>query len=73
MSQSENFEQSLRSLEDIVQRLEAGELSLEDSLKAFEHGVKLARQCQKTLNEAELKVEKITQEMMQEDEHPNDE
>ncbi|WP_367605992.1 exodeoxyribonuclease VII small subunit [Legionella sp. W05-934-2] len=72
MTKAENFEQSLRSLEEIVQKLEAGELSLEDSLKAFEEGVKLARQCQKTLSEAELKVEKITQEMMREDERSDD-
>ena len=72
MTKAENFEHSLKSLEDIVQRLEAGELSLEDSLKAFEEGVKLARQCQTTLTKAELKVEKITQEMMQKDEPPTD-
>lgn len=72
MSKAENFEQSLKSLEEIVQKLEAGELSLEESLKAFEEGVKLARQCQMTLSDAELKVEKITQEMMQEGERSDD-
>lgn len=72
MTKVSNFEQSLQSLEEIVHKLEEGELSLEDSLHAFEQGVKLARQCQKTLNEAELKVEKITQEMMGGDKQSDD-
>ena len=41
-----NFERSLNDLEKIVEELESGDLSLEDSLKAFEKGIKLARDCQ---------------------------
>lgn len=51
-----SFEQSIQSLESIVTQLEKGELTLDDALKQFETGIKLARQCQKTLKEAEKKV-----------------
>ena len=53
---SKNFEQSLKSLEELVDALENGDLSLEDSLKKFETGVKLAAKCQKALTNAEQKV-----------------
>ncbi len=53
----EKFETALKKLEDVVRRLEGGELSLDDSLKAFEEGVKLAGFCSKKLNEAEKRVE----------------
>ena len=52
-----DFEKSLQKLEDTVQKLESGELTLEESLKAFEEGVSLARSCQETLKSAEEKVE----------------
>jgi exodeoxyribonuclease VII small subunit len=51
------FESSLRELERIVEELEAGDLPLERSLELFEQGVKLSRECQKRLDEAERKVE----------------
>lgn len=54
---TEKFETSLKKLEEVVKRLESGELSLEDSMKAFEEGVKHAAICTKKLNEAERKVE----------------
>jgi exodeoxyribonuclease VII small subunit len=54
---SERFDASLKRLEEIVKRLEAGDLPLEDSLKAFEEGVKHATLCARKLNEAEQKVE----------------
>ena len=50
------FEESLAKLEGLVEKMEAGELSLEDSLKTFEEGVKLTRQCQQALVAAEQKV-----------------
>ena len=50
------FEDSLAELEQLVEQLEQGEISLEDSLKSFERGVKLTRTCQKSLQEAEQKV-----------------
>ncbi len=54
---TEKFETALKKLEDVVNKLERGELSLDDSLKAFEDGVKLAAFCSKKLNEAEKRVE----------------
>ena len=55
-----DFEVSLARLEAIVDKLESGELSLEDSLKIFEEGVSLTRNCQKALSEAEQKVKQLT-------------
>ncbi|MDA0796960.1 MAG: exodeoxyribonuclease VII small subunit [Proteobacteria bacterium] len=54
---SVDFEQQLASLEALVESLESGELSLEDSLKSFEAGIKVARECQQALKAAEQKVE----------------
>jgi exodeoxyribonuclease VII small subunit len=54
---AEKFETALKKLEEVVKRLEGGELSLDDSLKAFEEGVKQAAFCSKKLNEAEKRVE----------------
>lgn len=51
------FEASLEELEKIVRQLEEGELPLEESLKLFESGVKLSRECQVRLNEAERRIE----------------
>ena len=56
LNESINFEQSLKDLEDIVRKMEQGELSLEHSLEAFEEGVKLTRNCQTALQKAEQKV-----------------
>lgn len=52
----DNFEEQLDELEQIITRMEQGDLSLEKSIKEFEQGIKLANDCQKTLSEAELKV-----------------
>lgn len=54
---SVNFEQSLEQLELLVRKMESGEMPLEDSLKAFEEGIGLVRQCQKSLTEAEQRVQ----------------
>ncbi len=51
------FEETLASLETLVEQLEKGDLSLEESLKSFEQGVKLTRACQTALQEAEQKVQ----------------
>lgn len=51
------FEDSLAELEKLVEQMEQGDLSLEDSLKFFERGVNLTRICQKSLQEAEQKVQ----------------
>ena len=54
-----DFERALGELEGIVARMEEGELSLDDSLSAFERGIALYRQCQTALDRAELKVRKL--------------
>ena len=54
-----NFEDSLAKLECIVDALEDSDVSLEESVKKFEEGIKLVRDCQKQLKEAELKVNKL--------------
>jgi len=51
------LEESLESLESLVERLESGELPLEEALKEFEQGIKLTKQCQNALKEAEQRVE----------------
>lgn len=54
-----DFEKKLGRLEEIVQKMEKGDLSLEDSLKFFEEGVRLSRECHKSLSEAEQKVKTL--------------
>jgi exodeoxyribonuclease VII small subunit len=53
----DKFEEALGRLEDIVKKMEAGDMTLEESLKAFEEGIKLARLCSRRLDEAERRVE----------------
>jgi exodeoxyribonuclease VII small subunit len=55
------FEKALARLETIVSELERGELSLDESLKIFEEGVKLSKTCLKMLDDAERKVEILVQ------------
>ena len=56
-SESPDFESSLAGLERIVRELERGDLPLEKSLQLFEEGVRLTRECQQRLNEAERRIE----------------
>ena len=58
-SNPESFESAMEQLETLVSRMESGELSLEESLKAFEKGVHLTRFCQDQLQKAELKVQEL--------------
>ncbi len=51
-----DFEKKLKRLEDIVEKMESGDLSLDDSMKLFEEGVKLSRDCQGQLGVAEERV-----------------
>ncbi len=51
-----NFELSIEQLEKIVTELESGDLSLEDSIKKFEEGIKLSRLCSRMLDETEQKI-----------------
>lgn len=53
------FEQSLAQLEALVQKLESGDMALEDALQAFESGVTLVRECQQSLQVAEQRVQKL--------------
>jgi exodeoxyribonuclease VII small subunit len=52
-----SFESSLHRLEQIVKKLETGDLALDEAMKLFEEGIALSQQCQKQLEEAENKVE----------------
>lgn len=58
-SQVEQFEKSLDELETLVNRMEQGELSLDESLQSFERGIALYRNCQSALEQAELKVQQL--------------
>ena len=57
MTDTPSFEQALQQLEQIVQKLEKGELPLEDSLKLYEDGIRLSRLCHGKLEEAEGRIE----------------
>ena len=62
MSEELTFEETLKQLEDVVERLESGDsLTLDESLAAFEEGVRLTRLCRKTLEEAELRVRRLAE------------
>ena len=54
-----NFEASLDKLKKIIEKLEGGDISLEESVKSFEEGIGLVKDCQKQLSQAELKVKKL--------------
>ncbi|MFI2811426.1 MULTISPECIES: exodeoxyribonuclease VII small subunit [Microbulbifer] len=66
------FEQALGELEQLVERLEAGDLPLEDALADFERGVKLTRECQQKLASAEQKVKVLMEENGEVREQPFD-
>jgi exodeoxyribonuclease VII small subunit len=59
--ESLNFESAMSELEDLVTKIEAGNLSLEESLKEFEKGIKLSRVCQKALTNAEQRVKVLSE------------
>jgi exodeoxyribonuclease VII small subunit len=54
---SKGIESKLKELENLLEELESGELDLDEALKKFEKGIKLSRECQKTLENAELKIQ----------------
>lgn len=58
---SADFEKSLNALEALVDQMEEGEMSLEDSLKAFEQGIQLTRDCQARLAAAEQQVQQLVE------------
>jgi exodeoxyribonuclease VII small subunit len=55
------FEDAMKELEDIVRRLESGQVKLDDAVKAYERGAALKKHCEAKLADAKMKVEKITQ------------
>ena len=67
-----DFEHSMQALEDLVGRMEAGEMSLEESLAAYERGVGLYRRCQAALEQAELRVRLLSDPATPEDARPFD-
>ncbi|WP_455365577.1 exodeoxyribonuclease VII small subunit [Kaarinaea lacus] len=56
---SPNFEAAIAELESLVEEMEQGDISLEDSLKKFERGIELTRTCQQALQDAEQKVQML--------------
>ncbi|HEY0333985.1 MAG TPA: exodeoxyribonuclease VII small subunit [Stenotrophomonas sp.] len=66
------FEQSLEELEQLVAKMEGGDLSLEQSLASYERGVGLYRQCQQALEQAELRVRLLTDPAQPESSEPFD-
>ena len=70
--QEPDFETALRELETLVEKMEQGDLSLEDSLSHFERGVILSRTCQQALKAAEQKVEILMQKNAREETAPYD-
>lgn len=56
------FEQMMQRLEDLVLRLERGDLSLDESIRSFEEGIRLVKQCTAVLGEAEKRIQRLTEE-----------
>lgn len=56
MSKTNNFEENMKNLENIVEELEKGDLNLEDSIKKFEEGMELSKKCNEILENAEKKI-----------------
>lgn len=69
-----DFESALKELENLVSKMEDGELSLDDSLKAFERGIELTRSCQSSLEKAELRIQMLTEnDVLKKIDNPSDE
>lgn len=67
MTKKKSFEDSLKELENIVSKLESGELALEKSLEEFEIGTKLYKECKNQLSIAEKKIALLTDSLKEED------
>lgn len=61
-AESPSFERMMERLEELVSQLEQGNLSLEDSIRAFEEGIRLVKKCTAVLGEAEKRIQRLTQE-----------
>lgn len=66
-AKKQSFEEAMKRLSEIVETLEAGESTLEDSMKLFEEGAKLSAQCYKALDQAEQKITELTEVEEQDD------
>ena len=62
MSKNTDFEKSLKELEQIVEELQNGDISLDESIKLFERGIKISNDCRKTLETARQKITSLTEE-----------
>ena len=60
---TEGFEQSLKRLEEIVEMLEGGNVSLDDAMKMYEEGVQLSKKCLEKLSQAELKLKRLSKDI----------
>lgn len=67
-----NFDESLTKLQDIVEKMEQGKISLEESLAHYEEGIKLIQHCHQTLNKAERKIHILSQKLETEQLEPYD-
>lgn len=56
-----SFEEALARLEEIVEKLESENISLEESVSLYEEGIKLSKKCSQTLEDAELRIEKVNE------------
>lgn len=70
MNKNTDFETSLNELEKIVEKLESGEISLDESINLFEKGMELSNDCRKTLNDARQKIITLTE--AERETHSND-
>ena len=61
---STSFEENMKKLEEIVNKLEAGDVKLDDSIKLFEEGINLTKLLQKTLDDAESKIKVVAEETL---------
>ena len=57
----QSFEEALSRLEEIVNKLEDESISLEDTIRLYEEGIKLSKKCTETLEQAELRIEKVNE------------
>jgi exodeoxyribonuclease VII small subunit len=58
-----NFEHSMKRLEEIVEKLESGSVSLDNAMELYEEGVKISKQCLEKLTQAELKLKKLSKDV----------
>jgi exodeoxyribonuclease VII small subunit len=65
MEKKATFEEALEELERIVERLEGGQLSLEDAIRSFEQGISLVKVCGRRLQQAEKKIERLSKQALE--------